>query len=938
MINMRETMPFQDQLLETKFFVPSPIHTLILRPRLHTLLMKGLHTKLTVISSPAGFGKTMLLSTWIQVLATNPIHISWLSLEEGDDEPQRFWTYIIAALHRQEPDLFEDLMDTLRIPQHTPIEYLIRELINVIAHTSEQFLLILDDYHLITQPEIHAAMTQLLNFQPPQLHIVVASRTDPPLPIANLRARGQAVEIRAQQLRCTTAEAENFLRTVMGLKLPEKALQNITARTEGWLVGLQLIGLSLQGKEITSSLIDALADNQQYIFDYLTQEVIHRQPPDVQLFLLRTSILKRLTAPLCDAVLQRSDSRYLLEQLDQSNLFIMALDSQRRWYRYHHLFAEALFSHLEQIHKETIPTLHYHASVWFAQQNLLTEAILHAFKAYEWYWAAELIERLPFSVIWGASEQDLIQLRHWLEQLPDDVVKARPRLCLACAQTMFQIASPTVLVNWLDTAEETLLANLNKEHALSPDEEVISAQAQEQRNLLGEVIAYRAWLLSMQEDGREALPLCDQARAYLAPENHITRAQLSFTQLMALFHSAANNGQAALSWGMQSIIQAQASRHTGLLAFYIGCTSCHLLALGQLHEVERLSLRGEQLKEPDKLLPPALAWVYAYHADLLREWNQLDDALQLAFQAVKLGKETGTLTGILTGYMILGRIYLSRGELESARATFKTFNEINDKANFHLRMLMRSLYLTIDEVRLWIAMGDLEQASKWAETVEQQQEVQPGSPFARERTGVALCRILIAQQRPSLTLQRLRPLLQRAREGQREDHILEMELLTAIAHQMCGETEEALDMLAQTVARAEPEGFIRRFVDEGEPIATLLATLREQQRQQQQPTRYLDELLVACSRAGINYEPLSIPWSETPPGPDTTPEHTTTQEEEVKPTQTSPSLPTQPAPILQTEAETSTRAPAAENATLRVFKWTIQKLARMLPERRRISD
>ena len=311
---MDEPMLFHDQLLATKFFVPSPSHPLIPRPHLTTLLNHGLRHKLTLISAPAGFGKTTLLSAWLQPFPQeNPKapHVAWVSLDEGDNEPVLFWTYLLTALDAQQPGLCAPLLAYLQIQQASmaQVRYILKALINTLASSSEQILLVLDDYHLITEPEVHQSLTYLVEHLPPQLHLILVTRADPPLPLSLLRARGEMLEVRTHQLRCTPEEVRAFFLEVMGMQLPENLIQEVSTRTEGWLVGLQLLGLSLQGQVVSGDLLEEVSGNQHYILDYLMEEVLRRMPPPVQTFLLRTSILERFSASLCDAVLEQTDSQ-----------------------------------------------------------------------------------------------------------------------------------------------------------------------------------------------------------------------------------------------------------------------------------------------------------------------------------------------------------------------------------------------------------------------------------------------------------------------------------------------------------------------------------------------------------------------------------------------------------------------------------------------------
>ena len=515
---MDESPLFHDQLLATKFFIPASSHALIPRPRLIELLNTSLECPLTLVSAPAGFGKTTLLSTWVQSLPPERPRIAWVSLDEGDNEPVLFWMYVLTALDSQQPGLCTQLVTYLQTQQAPPLRSVLQTLINRLAEQSEQFLLILDDYHLVTEQAVHTSLTYLVEHLPPQLHLILATRADPPLPISLLRARGQLLEVRTDQLRCSPDEVMAFLKKTASIQLSQDMVEEVATRTEGWLVGLQLLGLSLQGHADPGDLLEEVSGSQRYIFDYLIEEVFQSQSASVQTFLLHTSILERLSAPLCDAILQQSGSQQMLEQLERANLFVVSLDTQRRWYRYHALFTEALRHRLEQTQPAFVPILHHRASQWYAQHGRLNEAISHAITAQEWQWAADLIEQV-YTRIWGNSEHAM--LRRWLEKLPAEVMRSRPRLCLAYAKTLFMVSSYTTMESWLQDAETALRGTspaLTNETAATG---AVSLSEQHERdNLLGEIASYRAIITGYYlGEGHSTLAFCQEALAHLSEQN-----------------------------------------------------------------------------------------------------------------------------------------------------------------------------------------------------------------------------------------------------------------------------------------------------------------------------------------------------------------------------------------------------------------------------------
>ncbi|HEX3643036.1 MAG TPA: LuxR family transcriptional regulator, partial [Ktedonobacteraceae bacterium] len=845
---MNTSMLLENQLLATKFFVPVISGSLISRSRLIALLQQSLKNPLTLLSAPAGFGKTTLLSAWAQSLLASDTQVAWISLDEEDNDPKLFWTYILTAMDMRYPERFRPLLMRLQSPQGPPLKYILKALINLLVDSTEPSLLILDDYQVITEQNVHTSLSYLVEHLPPQLHIILATRADPPLLLSQLRACKQIVEVRTNQLRCTVEETKDFFHEVMGIKLPEEIIREMTARTEGWLVGLQLLGLSLQKHADPTNLLEEASGSQHYVLDYLTQEVLQRQPQEVQRFLLSTCILERLTAPLCDAVVQQSGSEQMLERLEEGNLFVVSLDTKRQWYRYHTLFAEALRYRLNEAQVDLIPILHHRASLWYAQHDLPTQAILHALSAHQWQWAADLIERLPslLSFSGGTSEHKLVMLRQWLELLPAEIVGSRPHLCLACAQILWAVTSHPRLQAWLDAAEAALTASLTMQTSTDlPHIELVPQARKEQKNLLGEVIAWQAQLRSFQE-GQVALPLCQRALTLLSADNSMVRAQVACAQLIASYASSTNNAVSAVESGFQAVLLAQEAGLDFFAIALMGLTALYMIGTGQLHAAHRLSRQAIQLgKQSEELGLSEVGWPMLLQAEILREWNQLDAARSLAEAGISLCTQAESIAMfvyILSGYAILAHIYLSCGEYDAARSALQQVKQFGMSINQPTSIHYYSLFTTIDQVRFWLASGEMDHATRWAKELDIGER--HGNPFVHEREEVAYVRVLLAKHQPVQALTRLEPLLVRATTGQRWGHVIEIRLLQALAHQMCQKEIQALDALSEAVRLAEPEGYIRSFVDEGAPMGTLLYHLRKRDRKSG-PTPYLDTVLAA---------------------------------------------------------------------------------------------
>jgi LuxR family maltose regulon positive regulatory protein len=848
-MNMYPAISLENQLLATKFYVPIAPGTLIPRPRLSTLLDKRLKYPLTLVSAPAGFGKTTLLASWSQLLQASHCQVAWLSLDEEDNDPQLFWMSVLAAFQMQQPERFTSLLMQLQSSASSLplIKSVVIMLINLLVEGTDRFVLILDDYHLITNPEVHTILAYLIEHLPTQLRLIVATRADPPLPLPQLRARDQILEVRTEQLRCTVEETRDFFQEVMGIQLPEKVIEEVTARTEGWLVGLQLLGLSLPGYADPTVLLEEVRGDQRYILDYLTETVLQRQSQEVQTFLLCTSILDQLSASLCDAVLEQHGSQQMLKRLDQRNLFLVSLDNKQEWYRYHALFAEALRSQLEQTHSDLVPILHLRASRWYAQHHQTTAAILHAFKARDWNWAADLLEQTYHSLVsftWGANRYVLVQFQQWIEQLPADILACRPHFCLACVHLLWTITPYHLLFTWLDLAEATLRASLKEQISVQGS---LSAQGQQkQMDQLGKALTLRAFLQCYEEDGQAGLVLSEQALAHLSPENTAFLAIVAVAKSIAYYRSSANDVVAAIENGYQAVLLTQEARQPAVTCCMIATTLIYLIGAGRLHQAEQLT-QQVPLLETQSGSPRLLerGWVTIFQAEILRERNELVSAHSLAREAISLCEQSISLISLpflYWGYAVQVRVCLSCGDLDAACVFLQQAEQIGQSLNQQAYQHPYSCFTLVDQVRLWLACGELERAMRWAQELDAAE--QPLTPFARERQEVARARILLATDQPTTTLQRLEPVLQRATAGQRWGHVIEIRLLQALAYHRLHEEPQALAALSEAVRLGEPEGYVRSFVDEGEAMAELLCKLREKQRKVG-PNPYLDRVLAA---------------------------------------------------------------------------------------------
>ena len=433
-------------LLETKLFPPRWRGGLVARPLLVDRLERGVESRLTLVSAPAGSGKTTLLGEW---LARRNAPVAWLSLDQGDGDPTRFWSYVVRALQTVDADLGRNALAVLQSSSHAPIDIALTTLLNEIASRSDDLCLVLDDYHVIESAPVHESLALFLDRMPPQLHVVIASRADPVLPLPRLRARGELTEVRAADLRFSPDEAASFLSEAMGLEVSARDVEALERRTEGWVAGLQLAALSMRGRDDIGAFVSAFAGNSRFVVDYLVEEVLQRQSSSVRDFLLQTSILARLSGPICEAVTGQTGGRARLEELDRANLFLVPLDDRREWYRYHHLFGDVLQAHLKEEQPNLFPELHHRASDWLAAAGRVPEAIDHALRGGHLDLAAELISSIAREMVRTYRPLELLA---WLRQIPDETIERHPLLCAYYAFGLFPAGEMDAAVRWLDVA------------------------------------------------------------------------------------------------------------------------------------------------------------------------------------------------------------------------------------------------------------------------------------------------------------------------------------------------------------------------------------------------------------------------------------------------------------------------------------------------------
>ncbi len=828
-------------LLVTKLHVPRPRTHLVSRTHLFEQLQQGVERALTLISAPAGFGKTTLLAQWA---AESGLPVAWLSLEAEDNDPTRFLAYLIAALQTLDSQIGTTALALLRTPQPPSPENVLAALTNdLMKRCGGDVALVLDDYHAITADPIHRGMTFLLEHLPPQLHLILATRADPPLPLARLRAQGQLCEVRTADLRFSAAEASTFLEGVMGLNLSPEAITTLEHHTEGWIAGLQLAALSLQGRANVSAFLAAFTGSHRFVLDYLSEEVLARQSAAVQQFLLHTCILERLNGPLCDAVTEQEGSQLMLEALDKANLFVVTLDDERRWYRYHHLFAEVLCSHLRQAQSTLVPELHRRASAWYEQHELPAEAVQHALAIPDAELAARLIEPIALPV---AIHGQVSTVLGWMNALPEAPVRTRPLLCVYYARLL-------LYTNQLEAAEELL-----QETERCVQEEVPAEQA---RIIQGWVLSTRAGIAGLSGDRPHAIPLAHQALELLPEVEVIPRAGAIVTASRA-YELSGDVTPAA----QQEVTAADVLIRTFDNPFAAVSSIAHLARLhvlqGKLRQAAALYAQVVQMVPRPEVLQTMFTSLYYYFdlGDLLREWNELDVAERHLMQGMALLKEGLSVELFLAirGYTALARLLQARGNSYEPLATLDALAHLAEQRHF-------AVYLTTQgaavHAQLELAQGNLAAAIRWADSSGLSTN-DDDLPYPREGEYLALVRVRIAQGRddpaaPFLqdVLRLLDRLLQDAEAKTRLNSVLEILVLRALALDAQGNRTGALATLERALLLAAPEGYIRLFVDEG---ASMLDLLRQAHAGSSVPG-YVATLLSAFGEQHISDLPLSSP-------------------------------------------------------------------------------
>jgi LuxR family maltose regulon positive regulatory protein len=773
-------------ILATKLYIPPPRPRVVHRPRLIERLNAGLQGRLTLISAPAGFGKTTLLSEWI---ADCSRPVAWLSLDEGDTQAARFLTYLVGALQTAFPNIGAGEMRALQSQQPLAVEPILAGLVNEIAGLPNEFILVLDDYHLVDAPTIDLALAFLLEHMPEQMHLVIATREDPHLPLARLRASGQLTEVRVGDLRFTNLEAAAFLNEVMGLKVSGEDVAALEKRTEGWIAGLQLAAISMQGRQDVSGFIKSFTGSHHFVLDYLVEEVLQQQPEHLQDFLLKTSILDRMCGPLCDTVVGENGRPFAtgqetLEYIEHANLFIIPLDNERRWYRYHHLFGELLRQRLAvRTNPEETAELHRRASGWFETNGLDIEAFHHATAANDVEHAERLIEGKGTPLHFRGA---LAPVLNWLRSLPEETMNARPALWSTYVSVLLASGQTAGIEEMVRSAEKAI-------------ETLGGAEDEKNRDLTGRLAATRALLALSRQDADAILLYSQRALEYLHPDNLPFRVSVNQTKAFGHFLRGERAEAKRIYSEALAILERSGAIVTHIMAL-TGMGTC-LEMDNQLHEAAEMY--NQILRLAGNIPFPIIGEAHRGLAQIYFQWNDLESAAAHMDKCVPMARQLTNTDRPLACEVFHARLILAEGDAAGAVEILTRAGEEALRKNFIFQIPDISGTL----VRALLRLGKVEAAGAVADAYK--------LPLDRVR-------VCLAKGEAAEALGILEGFLRHMEARNWPDQRLKGLILQSQAFRANGENEAAVNALAEALALAEPGGFIRIFLDEGRPMTVLL--------------------------------------------------------------------------------------------------------------------
>jgi LuxR family maltose regulon positive regulatory protein len=815
------------------------------RPVLLEQLKEGLRGKLTLVSAPAGFGKTSLVAAWQKDCETP---LAWVSLDEEDNEPLRFLDYLIGALQTVDADLGDESAELLRRTSTPPLKVVLTSLLNEINAYDKEFVMAFDDYHVIHDHGIHDALSYLIERLAPHAHALIATRSDPPFPLGRMRARGELKELRASDLRFDNTEAATFLNEVMNLELTANDVAALEERTEGWIAGLQLSALTLQGRENRSEVVKEFAGDNRFVLDYLLEEVLNCQTEKVQDFLLRTSVLTRLNGPLCDALTDDQSGHAMLEQLERANLFLIRLDERGEWFRYHHLFADLLRLKLRQKQPGAIRELQIRASQWCENNNLSDEAINYALAAQDWERALNLIEPIAFPMI---SMGGFSRLNHWVEAIPESAFKTRPFL--------FRFYIPTLIYKEeFEKAEKYLQI-------------IETAESEDlRRKLMSLVWSSRSLVASARCQADWAEECSNKAEQFLLDDDIMQRAVVMQTKVR---FSSVRGDMKAMEAALHAALPVY--RQAEHLIFQVwGTMALGLIRMMQarLREGADYLRRGQQIaREHIPNRPETLLYSYVFLCDVHREWNEIDAAKSYLNDALSLIRQTGreSFPGFISENMksLAFMLELCEDQLQTDLLVDQALRRVRRWGNDVVAPQLEAL----PALMVMRRRGDMSVANRWAETSGLSHEDEP--EYVKEYQHLIFARWLIATGKTKQALSLLNRLLPATEKSGRHRAALEILIMQALAHDTAGNQGDAIKALEKALLLGQPENFVRTFVDEGERFSKLLLEVLKQkgkrwEAEKPELLRYVVKLKdafgpsapVPTARMAAAIESEALPW------------------------------------------------------------------------------
>jgi LuxR family maltose regulon positive regulatory protein len=818
-------------LLATKFTVPPQRRPLLPRAHLFDLLEQEVpRHKLTLLCAPAGYGKTTLLAQWAR---SSSLAVGWVSLGVGDNELWRFLRYLLQAWQVIHPEISESRLQLLLSTQETAVEAVLAAFINAASELSEHTVFVLDDYHLIEDPAIHDALAFLLDHLPPALHFVLASRGEPSLPVARYRARQQLLELGVDELKFELGESNSFLNELMGLRLDSGTIASVHERLEGWIGGLQLAALTLQ-RGSGKATGNVVSGRHRHIADYLSEDVLAGLPADVQQFLLETSLLESLCAPLCEAVTGTSGAQEMLERLEQESLFLVPLDDERQWFRYHHLFADFLREQLRRRDEETLARLHRRAASWYLSHSLPEQVISHAVAGEDVDLVVQVFYRFVNARLLSG---EIALVKQWIDALPTEWYDTHPVLGLARAGYLAYTGAFEACVRCVQEVEQKLAP----------------ADSDEARRQMARVTAVQTFLACMQNDLHQAETLAQRALSEL-PEDDIGFRPTIYGALGDTYRYHGRWEQAKQSY-LEALQFADTPTVRVEAAHIFGALADLDLRQGHLRDAAaywRRALMAMQEPHGESRLPlPVMGWIYVRLAEILYEWNELEEAWEHLSQGLELAELGGDVRSLIAGYLLAGRLQLVQGDVEAAAGYLELTRPLLRDATFpEWTAPFQRLQLA-----LWLAQDRLRAAVHWSDEFLEENRPQ-GAHLAVVRL------LLVKGDNPSLqrALQLLAPVLQEAEAEGREGRLIEALALQALIYRQQGDSVRALTSLERALSLAEPQGYVRLFVDLGRPMGRLL---QEAHSRDVLPA-YVQTLLEAFSPLPTSVEPVPLPEPLTP--------------------------------------------------------------------------